>query len=226
MTRITKEHDERRGEILDTAQQLFYQKGYQQTSVQDIIDAIGIAKGTFYHYFGSKLALLDDLVERLLEQSVAMMEPIVADPTLDAVTKLQCFFDQANSFKNANKPFLLTIVRPFYSDENSVFRQKMTDASVVAMTPLLTAVIEQGIAEGNFVTPYPAELAEMILVLGRGLTDPIMGLFMQPEENGRLLPLIEQKVVAYHHAIAQLLGVAPGAVQIINWSQLRQLLDS
>ena len=66
----------------------------------------------------------------------------------------------------------------------------------------------------------------MILVLGRGLTDPIMGLFLQPEENGRLLPLIEQKVVAYHHAIAQLLGVAPGTVQIINWSQLRQLLDS
>ncbi|MEZ4514555.1 MAG: TetR/AcrR family transcriptional regulator [Chloroflexota bacterium] len=226
MARITKEHDERRGEILDTAQQLFYQKGYQQTSIQDIIDTIGIAKGTFYHYFGSKLDLLDELVERLLAQSVAVVEPIVKDPMLDAVTKLQRFFEQANSFKDANKAFLLMIVQPFYSDENTIFRQKLTDASVGAMTPLLTAVLEQGIAEGHFTTPYPAELAEMILLLGRGLTDPIMGLFLRPEENSRLLPLIAHKVHAYHHAIAQLLGVAPGTVQIINWPQLQQLLEA
>ena len=55
MARTVKEPDVRRNEILDVAQQFFYTKGYEQTSVHDIIDQIGIAKGTFYHYFGSKV---------------------------------------------------------------------------------------------------------------------------------------------------------------------------
>lgn len=53
----------RRSEILDVAQRLFYLKGYDQTSVQDIITEIGIAKGTFYHYFNSKLELLDAIID-------------------------------------------------------------------------------------------------------------------------------------------------------------------
>ena len=70
MTRIVKDAAVRRTEILDTAQYLCYSKGYERTSVQDIIDEIGIAKGTFYHYFRSKQDLLDALVDRIADQTV------------------------------------------------------------------------------------------------------------------------------------------------------------
>ena len=63
MVRITKEYDERLTEFLETAQQLFFQKGYEKTSVNDIIKKIGVAKGTFYHYFKSKKDLLDKIVK-------------------------------------------------------------------------------------------------------------------------------------------------------------------
>jgi AcrR family transcriptional regulator len=62
MTRTVKEPDIRRAELLDAAQKLFYAKGYEKTPVQDNIDRVGVAKGTFYHYFGSKVELLDELV--------------------------------------------------------------------------------------------------------------------------------------------------------------------
>ena len=52
--RIVKEHEERKNEILDTAEILFEEKGYDKCSVNDILNRIGIAKGTFYHYFKSK----------------------------------------------------------------------------------------------------------------------------------------------------------------------------
>ena len=73
MARTVKEPDIRRNEILDVAQQFFYTKGYEQTSVQDIIDQVGIAKGTFYHYFGSKVELLDELIERMTDQVLSLI---------------------------------------------------------------------------------------------------------------------------------------------------------
>lgn len=54
MTRTAKDSDERRSELIATAQQLFYSKGYESTSVSDIVKAVGVAQGTFYYYFDSK----------------------------------------------------------------------------------------------------------------------------------------------------------------------------
>ncbi|MDF2532153.1 MAG: TetR family transcriptional regulator [Clostridia bacterium] len=62
--RITKEYDERRNEILDTAEKLFHAKGYEKCTVNDILKEISIAKGTFYHYFRSKEEVLDAIVSR------------------------------------------------------------------------------------------------------------------------------------------------------------------
>jgi AcrR family transcriptional regulator len=57
--RVIKEPEERRNEILDTAETLFFTKGYGKTTVNDILQAIGIAKGTFYYYFKSKEEVMD-----------------------------------------------------------------------------------------------------------------------------------------------------------------------
>ena len=58
MPRTVKDYDERYAEFLDVAQQLFFSQGYERTTVQEIIDTVGVAKGTFYHYFDSKQAIL------------------------------------------------------------------------------------------------------------------------------------------------------------------------
>lgn len=61
MTRITKAPDERRMELFNAAQALFFTKGYEKTSVKDIVKQVGVAKGLFYYYFESKQALLEAL---------------------------------------------------------------------------------------------------------------------------------------------------------------------
>ncbi|MEZ4835451.1 MAG: TetR/AcrR family transcriptional regulator [Caldilineaceae bacterium] len=85
---VVKEYDERYAEFLDVAR-LFYTKGYAQTPVQEIIDAIGVAKGTFYHYFDSKGDLLDALIERMLTQQLQSLTPLMQDTTTDAATKFR-----------------------------------------------------------------------------------------------------------------------------------------
>ena len=58
---------ESRNRIIDAAEKLFARKGYAATSVQDILDALGISKGGFYHYFDTKMELLTEVCARRTE---------------------------------------------------------------------------------------------------------------------------------------------------------------
>lgn len=62
--RITKEPEQRKQEIIDTAMGLFYEKGYEKTSITDIAKAMGVAQGLCYRYFPSKEALFDSAIDQ------------------------------------------------------------------------------------------------------------------------------------------------------------------
>lgn len=69
--RITKEPEERKQEILDTAMRLFHEKGYEKTSITDIAKTIGVAQGLCYRYFPSKEALFDSAIEQYADELVS-----------------------------------------------------------------------------------------------------------------------------------------------------------
>src|SRR5512136_2174315 len=126
MARVVKadEHAVKRKEILDAAQRLVFTKGYEQMSIQDIVETLQISKGAFYHYFGSKPALLDGLVEAMVDEAEVMLDPIVAEPHLSAIDKFQRYFAAAGRWKTEQKEFILTLLRIWYTDQNTIVRQK------------------------------------------------------------------------------------------------------
>jgi AcrR family transcriptional regulator len=85
--RIVKEPEERKSEILDAAEKLFAAKGYEAATVNYILDAVKIAKGTFYYYFKSKEDVLDALIERRINEGMQKAEEIAVS-TLPPVEKL------------------------------------------------------------------------------------------------------------------------------------------
>src|SRR5438045_3888612 len=99
MARIVKEPAVRRNEILDAAQRLINTRGYEQMTIQDILNDLQISKGGFYHYFDSKQALLEALLERMQNEIDRLLLPIAHDPHLPALAKLQHFFATFNRFK-------------------------------------------------------------------------------------------------------------------------------
>src|SRR5215470_14150869 len=127
MARIVKEEEyaEKRNAILDVAQKLVYSKGYEQMTIQDILDDLQISKGAFYHYFDSKPTLLEALVEHMGGDIEKLLLSIVQDPEVAALQKLQRFFDTLNRFKTARKDFLLALLQGWYKDENAIVRQKL-----------------------------------------------------------------------------------------------------
>src|SRR5512137_2533599 len=101
MARIVKEEEYalKRKEILDAAQRLIYAQGFEQMSVQDILDELNISKGAFYHYFNSKVSLLDGLMDRMMDEAELVLRPIVEAKDLPAIDKLRRYFDAGSRWK-------------------------------------------------------------------------------------------------------------------------------
>src|SRR5260370_17721974 len=108
-------HMVRRDAFLDVAQRLIQAKGYEAMSVQDVLDELDASRGAFYHYFDSKQALLEAVVDRMVDAGLAAVEPIVEDPDLDAIRKLEHFFAGIGRGKTDRKPFLLALPQRWIS---------------------------------------------------------------------------------------------------------------
>ena len=86
--RTVKTAEERKNEILDVAEELFAEKGYDNASTNDIIARIGIARGTLYHHFGSKEEILDAIVDRMTREGISQARNIVNDKSLTILKRL------------------------------------------------------------------------------------------------------------------------------------------
>src|SRR4051794_7090853 len=112
----------RRNEFLDVAQRLLETKGYEQMSIQDVLSATGVSKGAFYHYFQSKQAVLEAVVERLADQTAAVLAPVADDSGPDALEKLRRFFAALAGWKLQRQELLIALLHAWYADDNALLR--------------------------------------------------------------------------------------------------------
>ena len=222
MVRITKEYDERLNELLAAAQQLFFEKGYEKTSVNHIIEKVGVAKGTFYHYFKSKEDLLDKLVEQFSEKAHRELMTVIETEGLNAVEKFNRFASTMHAKKVENMDLMKMLMKVMYKDENLLLRHKIFMGNFRRLTPEYEKVIRQGIEEGCFNTTDPEELAEIILTWGYTLNEMIVGLLLEVDEKPDNLDKIEKKLNAFERGMERLLGAETGSLKMFN----RQMIEA
>ncbi|EJP26207.1 transcriptional regulator, TetR family [Peptostreptococcaceae bacterium AS15] len=198
--RIVKAHDERKNEIIDTAQNLFMTKGYSACSVAEIIDAIGIAKGTFYHYFKSKEEVLDAIVNKGTDMIVNRIYKLLHDDKLDYIEKIvgSLFAMQIEDSMGGE------ILDELHKAENSLMHQKSIYMIVNRVSPLLEELIIQGNTDGVFKCKHPRQYLKIILSSSVTLLDD--GIFpMTKEEKMEIFSSIVD-------LLEQILGVEEGAI--------------
>jgi AcrR family transcriptional regulator len=230
MARIVKEEEyaARRNEILDAALQLVYSKGYDKMTIQDILDQLQMSKGAFYHYFDSKVAVLEAVVERMAtEQVKPMFLAIVEDPQLPALEKLHQYFYMSTSWKTSNKAFLMELMKVWYSDENALVRQKMLTTTVENLGPFFTKIIKQGVHEGVFSTPYPEVASEVTINLIHDLAYASGQMLMSEEvKQSDNLQQVENLYAAYSDALERILGAPKGSIQLMAAEALKVWFSS
>ncbi len=218
MPRIINEQEYalKRKQILDVAQRLIYTKGYEQMSIQDILIELGISKGAFYHYFDSKPALLEALIAQILKEILAIIMPIVHNPQLSALEKLQAYFDTAIRWKTARREFMLDLLRVWYTDHNAIVRQKiMSTLSQQAIAPL-TEIIRQGQRESVLKISFPEHLGSIIVAITQSIGDEFAALLLTETPHGNELEHATQMIAAYNDALERVLGAPQGSIRLMD----------
>lgn len=218
-------HAVRRDEFLDAAQMLIQTTGYDEMSIQDILDRAEASRGAFYHYFDSKAALLEALVERLTVAGTATILPVVDDPALGALEKFTRVFDGIARWKAERKELMLALLRVWYSDENALVRDKLRQQMLAVLTPVVGAIIEQGRGEGIFTAPSSVDTAQVILTLLYGAGDTASRLFFARQAREISFDDVRKRLDAYSFAVAQILGIPGGSLQIVDEHTLREWFD-
>ncbi len=215
-------HALRRDAFIDAATSLIQAKGYEQMTVQDVLDELDASRGAFYHYFESKEVLLEAVVERTVEVATASVAPLLGDPDLDARRKLEGMFAGISQWKAERTDLMLAIMRVWLSDDNVLVRERLRHATRVRLTPMLAAVVRQGIAEGTFTTGAPDHTARVLVSLILGLNEVATELYVARQANAVTFEHVECALTAYIEAFERILGLRAGSLTMVNGAALRQ----
>lgn len=202
MVRVVKKSEERRSDILNAARYLFQTKDYEKTTMQDVMDALKIAKGTIYHYFKSKEALLEAVIEDMVEKNIGQMQALLRKAKGNALDKMQLLIAKGDMASD-NKKLLDHLHRP----GNDAMHIRLLAATLIKQAPLYAELIEQGCEEGIFKTDTPLECAEFVLSAVQFLTD--MGIHPWSQED------ILRRVRAFPRIIEQLLQAPAGSFHFL-----------
>lgn len=171
--------------ILDISTKLFFEKGYDQTSLQDIIDGLGgMTKGAIYHHFHSKEEILVAVVERLSEENNVEMARLRDDTSLNGKQKLEKMF--SDSLTNPKQKDMFTVTPNLMENPKLlVYYLKMVAYTVIP--DYIVPVIRQGVEDGSIQTDYPEELADMIMFLTDVWVNPLIYPMSDTQMANRIL---------------------------------------
>jgi AcrR family transcriptional regulator len=214
-------HRVRREAFLDVAQRQIQTKGYAQMSIQGVLDELETSKGALYHYFESKQALLDGVVDRFAENWMAAVAPILADPRLPALRKLEKVLGGIASFKAEQTELVLAIMDVWNSDGNALVRERVRRLSARWLGPVLSAVIQQGIDEGVVTASSPDDTARVLVYLMQGYQERAGELLVARQAGTISFAEVVRTYAAFAEAFERILGVPHGSVTLVDESTLR-----
>jgi AcrR family transcriptional regulator len=199
--RVTKEPEERRNEILDAADKLFGEKGFDGTTTNDILAMVGIARGTLYYHFKSKEDIMDALIERYNVRLLDAARQIASDqsiPVNERITRVVLAMNLGGG--DSDKEIMEHIHKP----QNALMHQKIQKAVISGVTPILADIIREGIQQGVYDTPYPHECMEMVIVYANVIFDEQM-IEIADEERAT-------RIQAFIFNVERLLGTKSGSL--------------
>jgi len=198
--RVVKEAGERRNEILDAADELFGQKGFDGASTNDILEKVGIARGTLYYHFKSKEDIMDALIERYNVRLLSAAQQIAADRSIPVYDRIIRVVMALNISGGSRKEIMEHIHKP----QNALMHQKIQKVIFSGVVPILAGIIREGIEQGLFSTPFPYGCMEMIVAYANTVFDDDMVNMTSGERASR--------IQAFAFNAERLLGAKSGSI--------------
>lgn len=190
-----KKGERRKQELLKIAYRMFIEKGYENTSIDEIIAEAGIAKGTYYYYFESKEATLEAVIEMMIEEEVGRAKAVL-ETSLPVPQKLASVIYSLRPAQDEQ-----VIAKALDVTENIVMHEKVNRRIVEEAVPLLTEVVKEGISQGIFECTNIEERVRMLLIISQHIFDD--GIFT------------DRDVEVYIDVVEKTLGAKGGTMSFI-----------
>jgi AcrR family transcriptional regulator len=156
----TKKSLKRRNTILNEAEKLFIEEGFEKTTVKDIAEHAGVAKGTFYYYFDTKEDIISSLLEKRYKKTEKKARYVLENENMSSLEKLEkiilrLIFSRRGNFK---------VYEFFKIDENAKFMNERNKEFWNKFMPIFTKIVKEGVERGEFETDYPEEVTEILFM--------------------------------------------------------------
>ena len=191
-----KKGEQRKQELLKIAYRMFVEKGYDNTSIDEIIAEAGIAKGTYYYYFPSKEDTLEAVIDMMINEEVARAKEVVASP-MPIPQKLAAVIYSLRPGQEEQN-----IAKVVESNENIILHDKLNKRLIAEAVPLLSSVVREGNETGVFNCEQIEERVKMILIICSRLFD---------EDD-----FTENEVTAFIDVTEKIFGAQPGTMSFIK----------
>jgi AcrR family transcriptional regulator len=213
--------------LMMAAWDLFSLKGYDGTSVTEIIEKMKIAKGTFYHYFESKESILNYAIDLMLKKQVEVLKDKMDSDEIGAVGKLYFFLDQFKSWKIKNNIFMKKLVKTLYSEKNLLLRYRLFDQGLKILGPMLGDILKQGMDEKVFDLEHPYETAIVILNLGYSINMSTTKIMINVIDNPNDEKSIDEMVKyfnIYYTSLEKIIGAEKNSLDRITKDDFLKVL--
>ena len=192
--------------ILDVAEKMFIEQGFDQTSIAQILDATQIAKGTLYYYFTSKEEIMDAIIERWIERSFEQVRIWVEQKQLPILERLMGALASLNMQKDGQE-----LLDHLHAPQNALLHEKTNQILLSKVPEVLYPLFQEGFQTGEMQTTYPYETIEMMLTYSLQIFNSSFQTLDQAEKNHKiqafiyLLEKIFQTKEGYFSSLAQLI---------------------
>lgn len=185
---VKKAPEQWKQEILNAAKQLFLSKGYEETSVSDIMNLAGGAKGLFYRFFQSKEELMHTLGNQMFFENNPF-EAVRKREDLNGLEKIRTLLtlNQTDEKRNTINQQAVAILRDPHILASAIAQNRRI------LTPLWLELLEEGLRDGSVQTEYARELAELL---------PLVNFWMLPT----IFPATEEELLHKYHFVMEVLS--------------------
>ena len=215
-----KKGDLRRDSILKKGEELFFENGYDETSIQDILNALSISKGAFYHYFDSKQALLEEICRQKSDARIDRLKVEVSLGKLSAIQKMNMVLSQLNIFMSGDAKMNALMLKISYIDGDVSFREHNRSYVLGQLGRIMDVVVSDGMADGSLFSRNPAQLGRMLLMLAYDVNDEACRMLCEDPENPDCVIAVADLLNAYRDSVEMLSGAAFGSVQLFELEHL------
>ena len=215
-----KKGDIKRTQILDAAEKLFFERGYDRTSVQDILDALGMSKGGFYHYFDAKDSVLKAVSERRAQGRFDQLSAELRDSRRSPVDKLNRLLAMANLFQGEDAPFAALMLKLCYQDQDASICAHRRRVLIDRLLPIVNDVIAEGIGDGSFHTRHPMEIGRLLLLMACDVDDEVSTMLAAQPDNTDVMIRALELLNTWRESVERLVGAPYGSILLFDVGQL------